>query len=352
MQKVSNIVYLYSEVMNYTISIMRVLVRDFGSEVDCIYWDDDRKKTPFVPKDENGITFHKRSAMTVQSIKALLDEKKPSLIYVSGRMDKGYLEVLLQVKGRIPIVSGCDNQWEGTLKNKLAVITAGNTYHKYFDYLWVPSRRSYEYARRVGYAKNKIIGHMYTGDSSVFPKVWHETKAQKQQMFPHTIAFVGRFAPEKGINLLVEAFNQAKKELSNDWRLVIVGRGDVQVQANEHIEVKDFMSAAQLGEECRNWGVFCLPSTREAWGVVVHEFAMAGLPVVCSDIVGAGDSLVINNYNGYIFESGNVADLKRVILTLMRNPEAELYRMAEASHEYSKCISPEVSAYSLLSVLK
>jgi len=338
--------------MNYTISVMRVLVRDFDTEVTCVCWDGARKKTPYEPVNEKGITFHKKSAMSAADIIKMVEEKKPSLIYISGRMDKDYLEVATRFKGQIPIISGCDNQWEATLKNKLAVLGAKKIYHKYFDYLWVPSRRSFEYARRIGYPMNKIIGNMYTGDNALFPSAWNNNKEAKRTKYPHTMAFVGRFAPEKGINILIEAFNQAKKEKSNDWRLVIVGRGSVEIQSSEHTEICDFMSPAQLAAECSNWGVFCLPSTREAWGVVVHEFAMAGLPIVVSHIVGAGDSLVINNYNGYVFESGSVSDLKRVILELMAKPDAELYRMATASAELSKSQSPEIAAYSLLSILK
>ena len=337
--------------MPYAISVMRVLAQDFGIAVDCICWDDARKKTPFVPVNEPGITFHKRSSFTRESIIQFIEGKNPPLLYISGRMDKLYLEAVLHFKDKIKIISACDNQWDGSLKNKIAALTSKWVYKKYFEYFWVPSQRSYEYTRRMGYAKNKIVRNMYTGDANIFPKAFLDYKAAKKEKYPHELVYVGRFAKVKGLDLLVEAFTQAKNEVKNDWSLTLVGAGDVPVTATADIKVKGFMTPQELANGSRNWGVFCLPSTKEPWGVVVHEFTMAGLPVICSDNVGAGDSLVINNYNGFVFESGNLAALKIALIEMMAIPDEELWEMANRSHELSKYQSPTIAAYCLLSIL-
>ena len=330
---------------------MRSLVNEFGHEVECICWDEG-KKTPFVPVNENGITFYKRSGFDKKSMISFIESKNPLLIYVSGRMDKVYLEAVLHFRDKIKIVSGCDNQWENTPKNKIAALFSNSVYRKYFDYMWVASQRSYEYMRRMGYAKNRIVNNMYTGDATVFMGAYGNNKTAKAEKYPHKFVFVGRFAPEKGLNLLIEAFIAAKNEIKNDWSLTLVGAGNTPVVDSPFVEIRNFMSSAELASESKNWGVFCLPSLKEPWGVVVHEFSMAGLPVICSDNVGAGDSLVINNYNGFVFETGNVAQLKSCLMKMMLKTDIELSTMSARSHEISKCQSPLIAAYSLMGIIK
>jgi len=50
------IVYLYSEVMPYAISVMEALVMHFDVEIHCISWDENRK-TPFVPQNKKKYYF-------------------------------------------------------------------------------------------------------------------------------------------------------------------------------------------------------------------------------------------------------------------------------------------------------
>ncbi len=352
MKPVKNIVYLYSEVMPYAISVMRAMVREFGAEVDCVSWDGERKKTPFVPANEPGITFHKRSGFTKDALIQFIDSKQPPFLYISGRMDKLYLEVATHFKGKLKIVSGCDNQWDGSRKNQIAALLSPWIYKKFFDYFWTPSQRSYEYTRRMGYPKNRILSNMYTGDDAIFPKAYEANQATKKASYPHTITFVGRFAREKGLDVLIAAFVAAKKETNNDWTLTLVGAGTMPMVNEPYITLHDFMMPQQIAAASQHWGVFCLPSIKEPWGVVIHEAAMMGLPIICSDQVGAGDALVISNYNGYVFESGNVAALKKNILDIMQKSDAELWGMGKRSHELSKSQSPTIAAYSLLSILE
>ena len=110
------------------------------------------------------------------------------------------------------------------------------------------------------------------------------------------------------------------------------------------------MQGPELAKDCSNWVVFCLPSIYEPWGVVIHEFTMSGIPVLCSDKVGAADSLVVDNYNGYVFKSGDKQQLKQAIIKFMSKSDKELFAMGERGYALSKMHSPVISAYSFLSV--
>ncbi|NCX96090.1 MAG: glycosyltransferase [Chitinophagia bacterium] len=346
-----NIVYLYSEVMPYAISVMRALVKYHGATIHCVHWDT-QKKTPFMPVNEEGITFYKRSEFNNQDLKAWVADKTPSLLVVSGRMDKLYLEVALHFRKKLKVVTGSDNQWTGSKKNIVAALLAPFLYKKYFEYFWVPGKRQSVFAEKMGYRKDKIIHNLYTGDSGIFDKVYEKNRPIKEKSYPHSIAFVGRFAPEKGINFLTDAFRLAKIEQQNDWKLILVGAGDFAPEPGQDIEVKPFMKPIELAEESKNWGVFCLPSVKEPWGVVVHEFAMTGLPLLCTRQVGAADAFLENGKNGYLFNAGNVEELKQALQKIMTLTDTALLDMGAHSYKLSQTISPKIAADSLMSILK
>ena len=349
--KINSVIYLYSEVMPYAIAVMRQLVKEYGATVDCVCWDE-IKRTPFVPVNEDGIVFHKRSAFTKDSLTAFIRERKPSVIYVSGRMDKLYLEVISGIKGQFPVATGCDNQWDGSLKQKIGALFANRLYRRYFDYFWVPGPRQYEFARRMGYPHNAIINNLLTGDDALFSAVFEDNLKSKTIKFPHTFFFAGRLVPAKGIDILVKAFLAAKKELTCDWTLSLAGAGDLAPINEPGILVRGFIPTDQLAAETKLQGVFCLPSHREPWGVVIHEFAMAGMPIIASDQVGAADTLVINKYNGIIYPHDNVDALKNAMIGMMKASDAELLQMCRRSHDMSKMQSPLIAASSLASIAR
>ncbi len=337
--------------MPYTIAVMRALVREHGAIVDCVYWDE-KKRTPFIPENEAGITFHKRSGFDLASLKKFLKEREPSIIYVVGRMDKAYLKIARQFRSHCHIVTGSDNQWTGSTKQKIAALFGWLLYRRYFEYFWVPGARQYEFAQKIGYPPGCIINHLLTADSAIFGNAYEQYKASKKNKYPHNIVFAGRFAASKGIDLLVAAFNEAKAAAKNDWQLTLIGSGEVQIASQTYIKLKRFMSGAELAADTVNWGVFCLPSRYEPWGVVVHEFTMAGLPMICSDAVGAADALVAEDQNGYIFTSGDKEALKTALLQMMAKSDDELLQMSRKSYELSKMQSPEIAAASLMSILE
>lgn len=345
-----NVVYLYSEVMPYAIAVMRALVQEHRCKVDCIFWDE-RKRTPFLPTDEPGITFHKRSGFTKEKLIKFIEERNPPVMYIAGRMDEMYMQTVLHFRDKCHVVTGNDNQWVGSRKQRLAAILSTMLYKKYFEYFWVPGPRQYEFARRMGYPHDKIIFNLLTADDGIFKKAYTDNREQKKKKYPHNMVFAGRFAKTKGLDILVEAFAAARQEINSDWRLTLIGSGDVVVQPEAFIDVKGFMTGEQLAEDCLNWGVFCLPSKWEPWGVVIHEFTIAGIPILCSHGVGAGDTLVINNYNGLTFKTADVQDLKRAIVQFMGKTDDELLLMGDRGHELSKMISPSIAAFSLMSVV-
>jgi len=339
--------------MPYTLAVMKAIVANFDVAIHCVCWDEN-KRSPFVATDQEHIHFYKRSSFNNDTLSRFIEEKKPELIYVSGRMDKLYLQIALTYKKKgIPTVTGSDNQWTGTTKDHLSSALGYFLYRKYFSYMWVAGTFQYEFAKRIGYNNAHILKYTYSADTVNFNKAFHKNKELKKVNYPHTIVFVGRFIKIKGIDLLAEAFTELKKETGNDWKLCMVGNGElnIDIAKDSSIEIKAFMSSEELALASKDWGAFCLPSTREPWGVVVHEFAAAGLPIIAADCVGATDAFLVDGYNGRLFSTSDKNSLKAALNKLFTTSDDELNRQSMRSNELSNTITPEMAAYSLMSVL-
>ena len=96
-------------------------------------------------------------------------------------------------------------------------------YKKAFTHLWVAGPFQYEYAKRLGYKNSEIVFNFLSADLPLFNAIYNNTISEKKQKYPHQFLFAGRFAPEKGLDILVAAWN--KIENKKDWKLTLVGNG-------------------------------------------------------------------------------------------------------------------------------
>lgn len=134
------------------------------------------------------------------------------------------------------------------------------------------------------------------------------------------LLYVGRLKRDKGVFDLIKAFNRLRLRFPS-LHLLMVGpdedgfdslvRDVPQIHRVGYTQaVEHYMAAAD---------VFCLPSHREGFGLVLIEAGAVGLPVVASRIYGITDA-VAEGETGLLHEPGNVDDLVRQIETLIEDP--------------------------------
>lgn len=349
----SNLLFLCAEVMGYTMAGIDALVKYYNSQVYIVSWDKG-KLTPYQPPKSKGTKFYYRSDFNDQDLLNLVKEINPVAIYVSGRMDQGYLKVARNFKGsEIKIVCGMDNQWLALPKQFVAIALSYWLYRRYFDYMWVAGTSQKRYAKLLGFKEHQIIRNVYTADVPLFHEAFRKYNSIKQDRFPHNFCFVGRFVKRKGLDILLQAFTESINEIDHDWTLTLIGQGELlpSLVKNKRVIVKDFLQPQELINEVQNLGVFCLPSRFEAWGVVLHEFAAAGLPLVCSDKCGAAELFVNHGVNGYVFKSESVNSLKHQLLKIISKSDQDLVNMGVLSNELANRITPKSFADSLFSIV-
>lgn len=130
-------------------------------------------------------------------------------------------------------------------------------------------------------------------DTTPFERVRQERRGRARSG-PFRLGFVGRLAPVKGLDLLLEALGGC---LDLDWVLDVSGDGPVagQLQAdprfaavNRRVTWHGARSAAQALRDC---DLFVVPSRNEAFPLVVIEALVAGVPVVATDVGSTADIL-------------------------------------------------------------
>jgi glycosyltransferase involved in cell wall biosynthesis len=347
-----NILYLYSELCPYNIPVLTCLARDYGAELHVVSHDTHRLK-PYQPPPIEHVTYYKRSSFTSAQLLKLAQGIEPDLIYVSGWMDKGYLPTTKKYKKMgIPVVTGFDDQWLGTLRQRLGVIAFRVYYKSFFSHAWVAGPRQYEFARRLGFTSREIIFDLLTCDTSMFATA-AATRLKNKNGYPKTFLYVGNFRTVKGTDLLVKAFATYRDKFGGDWRLICVGCGDLRplLMSQKNVEVYDFMEQESLGNLCAQAGVFVLPSRLDQWGVVVHEFVTAGLPLLLSKNVGAKDVFFIEGFNGMSYSENSSDCLAQGMLAMSKKSAEELYAMGENSVRLASRINPLMSAANLMSVI-
>ena len=135
------------------------------------------------------------------------------------------------------------------------------------------------------------------------------------------VLFLGRFSPEKGCHLLVEAFEQIETEV----KLVMAGASsycddysrELRTHASDRIRMLDWVSGETLDELLTNAMLFVLPSDLEGLSLALLDAMGAGLCVLTSDVA---ENCEVVDGAGFTFKRGNAEDLADRLRFLIANP--------------------------------
>jgi glycosyltransferase involved in cell wall biosynthesis len=266
----------------------------------------------------------------------------PNLLIISGRVDRDYLSVGRYFKARILTVTIQDTQFSNSIKVRLQTLFSYFLYRRYFSAFWGCGDSGSCFARALGFKDDLIFKNAYSANSDLF-------MPYRNSFSNKTILFVGRLVYVKNINFLIVNFLEANKLNGDKWNLVIVGTGELEAIVKNHRNVIHipYMSQKELSDYVTKVDVFCLPSLNEPWGVVVHEFASMGLPLLLSKNVGSRKEFLIDGFNGFTFDPSSAAEFISSLNHIMNSSPDELRIMGNNSIRLASRISTEIWAATL-----
>lgn len=145
------------------------------------------------------------------------------------------------------------------------------------------------------------------------------------------IGFVGRVVPDKGIEVLVEAFERLQQEIAQSYLLLIGEFETVRetldeetmgiIRNNKHIiyngqftdDVLPFYAAMDI---------VVLPSRREGFGLTLIEAGALELPTIATKVTGCVDA-VVDGITGLLVDVDNVQKLYEAMLKLAKDSQLQ-----------------------------
>jgi phosphatidylinositol alpha-mannosyltransferase len=141
------------------------------------------------------------------------------------------------------------------------------------------------------------------------------------------ILFIGRLEKRKGLDYLLEAYQQIKPEMP-DSRLIVVGPGirlrrkyEKRVRKNNLKDVFFIGYAAyqDLPRYYKTADIVCCPATGwESFGIVLIEAMAVGKPIIASDIHGY-NSVLTHGAEGLLVSPKNSKELAKALIYLSDN---------------------------------
>lgn len=343
-------VFLYTEIAGYFLACVKKLVELHNTEVH-IFRYPVNSEAPFEFPLLKNVFYYERKNFTRKKLKEKVSEINPDCIYCAGWIDKDYLETVKIFSGKIPAILGFDNKWKNSVRQKVAALIAPFYLTNNFSHCFIPGEKQKQFSLKLGFKNNQILTGLYSADFDLFHSYYKLFSEEKKKFFPKIFLYAARYVKHKGIEDLWTAFIQLQNEFPNDWELWCIGTGDVQPIQHPKIKHFGFVQPEQLGKFIRQTGVYILPSRFEPWGVSLHEFAAAGFPLICSNEVGASEKFLENEKNGFLFNAGNIQELKNCMKKIILLNEQELKKMSELSIEKAKQITPETWANAIFQIL-
>jgi glycosyltransferase involved in cell wall biosynthesis len=150
------------------------------------------------------------------------------------------------------------------------------------------------------------------------------------------VLFIGRRAPYKGLDLLIDAFRHAAFDA---WRLVIAGPGAT-VSGDARI-----VDLGEVADEEKLWllrrcSIFCLPSSSESFGLVIAEAMQQGRPVLGLDVEPVNE-LIQDGVTGRCVPPGSAAMLAGALEQLMVDADLRKRLGSAARERYRRLYSRE-----------
>jgi glycosyltransferase involved in cell wall biosynthesis len=237
--------------------------------------------------------------------------QQPDVVVITGWWLKEYRKLTRSQRlAKTKFVMGVDSPW----RHAGQYLTRWR-YRRYFaalSHIFVTGERSWQYVRRLGFRAESISSGMYGVNFSR----WESVAVTRQTGgWPKAFLFLGRYSREKGLDVLMAAYQCYRQSVSSPWNLVCCGKGGEQGLLRDKPGVEDmgFVQPDDLDGIFLRAGAFVLPSRFDPWPLALVEAAAAGLPIICSDACGSSVENVRPFYNGFVLPSGSVGRLAKAM---------------------------------------
>jgi glycosyltransferase involved in cell wall biosynthesis len=199
------------------------------------------------------------------------------------------------------------------------------------DRIIVVNREVEDMLMDLGVPRHRVVRIPNGIDGSVYTRAGASEKrsARTSLSLPvggTVVLSVGRLAPVKGIDLLLNAWAMLPEEVRADSTLVIVGDGPARADLARLARSRNVLDSVRIVgarpvvlDYYRAADIFVLPSRAEGLSNALLEAMASGLPVVATAVGGAPD-VVEHGISGFLSPPEDADQLKADLLELLSRP--------------------------------
>ena len=269
-------------------------------------------------------------------VRRALRETRPDVVLLGGWNQPAFLGALGWARlRRIPVLLWVESTGRDSRSHRLDALKRGLL--RIVDGCVVPGSASHAHLRSLGVPGDRIT----VAPNSVDAKLFGGEDGRRPEGERCRVLGVGRLAYEKGFDVLLEAARDLPVEV------VIAGSGPeerrLRALGGPNVRFVGQLDRDELPSLYAEADVLAAPSRSDPWGMALNEAALAGLPLVATDAVGAAHDLIEDGVNGFRVP---VDDGGAVRSALQRLCDDEAFRTAAGarSRELAARFTPEAWA--------
>lgn len=269
-----------------------------------------------------------------------------AVVMTAWNFARSYRAVMKSLPAGTVRVLVMDNLWRSAPRQWLGRAVARWYVQSVADVAMVPGERSEQYARMLGFGPGDVIRGSLSADTRLFhtpPRTAEELASRRRFLY------VGRLVDHKGADLLADAWERYRASVAEPWDLDVVGQGPLEHLLRDlpGVHLHGFLGPERVAELMREVSCAVVPSHIEPYGVVVHEAAASGLPILCTDFAGAVAGYVQDTANGWVVPAGEVEQWVAALDRVATLPPERLASMSDVSRSLARRNSPETWAANL-----
>lgn len=298
-------------------------------------------------------TFNYRLPLNPRAWSRAMEALEPDAIEVGDAFHPAWCARLLAARRNIPCAAFYHSNFPqlagrryGLWAEKLVANYVRITYEG-FDVVFAPSRLMCDYLASIGVHHTAL--QPLGVDADTFSPVRRVRDLRRDlQLAPETrlLAFAGRFAGEKNLPILLDAFAQ----LGNEYHLLLIGGDQSGRVADNVTKVPYRRDSRELAEWLASADALVHAGTKETFGLVVLEAMACGRPVVGAR-AGAIPELVDESV-GALAEPNSATSMAECIAALY---ERDVDALGAAARErvlkqftWGQALQAQMAAYAAL----
>lgn len=203
--------------------------------------------------------------------------------------------------------------WKKRIKNKIK----GKIYSPYIDcFVGVSKYTANCILQDYGSYLRKKTKVVYNGiDTSVYLKRTEENHGK--------FIVASHLRKSKGIHDLIEAVKLLPEGIQNEIQIDVFGEGPLEAELIRKVaqyrleqQFRFCGSSSALPELMKNYSFLLQPTYMECFSLSILESLAANVPVITTP-VGGNLEIISHRFNGFIFQAGNVEELKELLQKVM-----------------------------------